>query len=401
MKTRHVLVAFCILIGLFASPNGFAEQRIYEVKKGDNLHKIGKLFNTTPEVLKKLNSLSGDRLDIGQILIISTARPEESAQAVEALVVQPSAKSTASVNNSEQRQIQQSGQDRKETQKYTVRRGDTVSEIAQSFNVRVKDITEANSLRNSNKLSIGQILVIPGEKKTSGATIVAAAAPKTQTIPSLVRTEDANNSERPQDQQIQPAWSEQAAKTVSTPAINSTDFEPPEIENEGEPNIRDRLVEAGFNLLGVRYRFGGTSEKTGLDCSALVKNLFEKVGFSLPRSSRDQYKQGEKVSKEDLQKGDLVFFSSSGKTPTHVGIYIGGNQFIHAASRSKKVVVSDLGKTWYDIRYLGARRIVELWSDDVEIQLNDTRHEEFSASFQADNAQHEEYSASVASRENQ
>jgi len=400
MKTRHVLVAACILIGLFASVNGFAEQQIYEVKKGDNLNKIGKLFNTNPEALKKLNGLSSDRLDIGQILIVSAAQSTTAAQAVEAPVVQHSTESVA-INNSEQRQIQQSGKARKETQNYTVRRGDTVSRIAQSFNVSVKDITEANNLRNSNKLSIGQFLVIPGESKTSGATIVTTAASKTQDIPSLARTDDANNSGRPQVQQFQPAWNEQLAKTVSTQAINTTDLKPPMIEYEGEPNIRDRLVEAGFNLLGVRYRFGGTSEKTGLDCSALVKNLFEKFGFSLPRSSRDQYKQGEKVSKEDLQKGDLVFFSSSGKTPTHVGIYIGGNQFIHAASRSKKVVISDLGKTWYDIRYLGARRIMELWSDDVEIPLDDTPHEEFTESFQEDNALHEEFTASVAPRENQ
>ena len=398
MKARLALVAACILIGLFASAPGFAEQQTYEVKKGDNLHKIGKLFNTTPDTLKKLNGLSSDRLDIGQILNVSVEQPTAAAQAVEA----SSAVSAANANNLEQRQIQQGKQTRKETQNYTVRRGDTVSRIAQSFNVSVKDITAANNLKNNNKLSIGQKLVIPGDNITPGATIIATAASKTQVIPSSANADEANNPGQPQAQQVQPVWNEtQIATTVSPQTINTTDLKPPIIENEEEPNTRDRLVEAGFNLLGVRYRFGGTSEKTGLDCSALVKNLFEKFGFSLPRSSREQYKQGEKVSKEDLQKGDLVFFSSSGKTPTHVGIYIGGNQFLHAASRSKKVVISDLGKTWYDARYLGARRIVELWSDDAEMPLDDKQNEELAVSFQDDNAQHEEFAASVTPWENQ
>ena len=100
------------------------------------------------------------------------------------------------------------------------------------------------------------------------------------------------------------------------------------------------------------------------------------------------------MAKEDLQKGDLVFFSSSGKTPTHVGIYIGGNQFLHAASRARQVVISDMGRSWYDIRYLGARRIVELWNDDARMPLDDTP-QEFAAAVQEDNAQHEEFAASA------
>jgi hypothetical protein len=107
------------------------------------------------------------------------------------------------------------------------------------------------------------------------------------------------------------------------------------------------------------------------------------------------------VAKEDLQKGDLVFFSSSGKTPTHVGIYIGDNQFIHAASRSKKVVISDLGKTWYDFRYLGARRIVELWREDAKMLVDDTQNEALPVSVHRDNAQNEDFAASAVSRENQ
>jgi cell wall-associated NlpC family hydrolase len=64
--------------------------------------------------------------------------------------------------------------------------------------------------------------------------------------------------------------------------------------------------------------------------------------------------------------GDLVFFSSGGTHPTHVGIYVGDDKFLHAAVKARQVIVSDLNKFWYTMRYLGARRIADLWWDDTE-----------------------------------
>ena len=347
MKARHT-IAVSILTGLFVSAPGFAEQQTYEVKNGDNLYKIGKLFSTTPGELKKLNDLKDDRIEVGWILKVS-------AEQAEAPATQDSVKTAADADINGQPQIQQVQQTQEETRRYTVRQGDTISGIAQSFNLGVKDITAANRLANSNKLSVGQVLVIPAENKT---------------------------------------FSETQAAVASTQTVNKADLNPP-----ANLDARERLVEAGFNLLGVRYRYGGTSEKTGLDCSALVKNLFEKLGFTLPRSSREQYKEGEKVAKEDLQKGDLVFFSSGGKTPTHVGIYIGDNQFLHAASKAKKVIISDLSKTWYDFRYLGARRILELWREDTKMPSGEATQEASPVSVHSDNAPPGEFASSAASME--
>jgi cell wall-associated NlpC family hydrolase len=93
-----------------------------------------------------------------------------------------------------------------------------------------------------------------------------------------------------------------------------------------------------------------------------VKSVFSKFNIELPRTSREQFKQGEKVDRDNLQKGDLVFFSSGGKNPTHVGIYVGDNKFLHAARKARQVIVSDLNKIWYSMRYLGARRVI--WGDD-------------------------------------
>ena len=144
-----------------------------------------------------------------------------------------------------------------------------------------------------------------------------------------------------------------AANTQPTDAAKASETSPTPI----------RLVQAGFQMIGIRYRFGG-SEKSGIDCSGLVKSLFSKFNIDLPRSSREQFKQGEKVSKDDLKPGDLVFFSSGGNQPTHVGNYVGNNQLLHAARHAGQVVVSDISKIWDTMRYLGARRVMELWGDD-------------------------------------
>ena len=243
-----------------------------------------------------------------------------------------------------------------EQQVYKVKKGDSLYRIGKNFNTTPKALMELNGLK-SDKINIGQVLKIPVKNNTSSVTQTANA----------VKAE-------PVTVTIQPDKIPLSAPISLSPAaqaVNQKEYMP--IVNPEELTVRDRLVDAGFNLLGVRYRYGGTSEKTGLDCSALVKNIFEKIGLTLPRTSREQYTRGEKVAKEDLQKGDLIFFSSGGKTPTHVGVYVGNNQFLHAASKAKKVIVSDLGKTWYDLRYLGARRIMELWWEDNRIPAVETQ----------------------------
>jgi cell wall-associated NlpC family hydrolase len=217
-------------------------------------------------------------------------------------------------------------------QKYVIRRGDTLYEIARTFNTTPEALKSANGLR-SNKLKIGQRILVPA---------VQSAAAKT-------------NSSK-----IIPSKTAISEPPIASSAPQPENPDPADLENQ---SLRQRLVEAGFQMLGVRYRFGG-SGKSGIDCSGLVKNLFSKFNIDLPRSSREQYKQGEIIDRNELEVGDLVFFSSGGKTPTHVGIYIGNNQFLHAARKARQVIVSDLNKFWYSMRYLGARRIMDLWWEE-------------------------------------
>jgi len=142
---------------------------------------------------------------------------------------------------------------------------------------------------------------------------------------------------------------------------------PNSVDSNGEPVLqpmRYQLASMGVGFIGVRYRRSGESEQSGFDCSGFVKSLFDKFEINLPRSSREQFKVGEKVDKDKLEVGDLVFFASRGKTPTHVGVYIGDNLFIHAAIAAKRVLVSNLAASWYSKRFLGARRFLDLWKDE-------------------------------------
>jgi cell wall-associated NlpC family hydrolase len=123
--------------------------------------------------------------------------------------------------------------------------------------------------------------------------------------------------------------------------------------------IRDQLASAARHFLGLPYRWGGTSERRGVDCSGLVKAIFSKFNIQLPRTSREQFHAGEDVSVESLQTGDLLFFSSDGVTPNHVGLYIGDNLFVHAEKKAGHVIITALNQPWYLKHFLGARRIFE------------------------------------------
>jgi LysM repeat protein len=126
------------------------------------------------------------------------------------------------------------------------------------------------------------------------------------------------------------------------------------------------LEQVAFNYLSTPYRFGGSSRK-GIDCSAFVQKVFREVDVDLPRSAREQFRFGDKVEREDLQKGDLIFFRTYAKFPSHVGIYLGDGKMIHASSRSRRVVVTSIDHPYYRKRFIGAKRIslLDIEPDDA------------------------------------
>lgn len=117
-------------------------------------------------------------------------------------------------------------------------------------------------------------------------------------------------------------------------------------------------VARALDLVGIRYRRGGTLPETGFDCSGFVGYVFrEGIGLVLPRTSREISKSGEVVRKSELQPGDLVFFNTMRRGFSHVGIYLGDNFFVHAPASGGEVRVENMNAAYWGKRYNGARRI--------------------------------------------
>ncbi len=111
-----------------------------------------------------------------------------------------------------------------------------------------------------------------------------------------------------------------------------------------------------MTYLGTPYRRGGTTRR-GVDCSGLVGAVYGEQGLDLPRTAAQQFAEGAAVAVSDLRPGDLVFFRDTYKRGiSHVGIYVGDGRFLHAANRRHGVIVSELSRPYYRLRYAGARR---------------------------------------------
>ena len=119
------------------------------------------------------------------------------------------------------------------------------------------------------------------------------------------------------------------------------------------------LTSSALDLIGIRYKWGGATPQSGLDCSGLVQFVFQQVtGVMLPRSTRDLSRIGEVVALSDLKPGDLVFFNTRRFAFSHVGIYVGDNRFIHAPRRGREVEVATIDKSYWQKHFDGARRLI-------------------------------------------
>ncbi|MEZ4484249.1 MAG: NlpC/P60 family protein [Syntrophotaleaceae bacterium] len=120
-----------------------------------------------------------------------------------------------------------------------------------------------------------------------------------------------------------------------------------------------RVARIALDFLGVPYRWGGMSRESGMDCSGFVKTVYALCGITLPRTSAEQYRQGQPVKRDELAAGDLVFFGRNQRV-NHVGIYLGDGQYIHAPRTKETIRIASLEGGSALRRFLGARRI---WFD--------------------------------------
>jgi peptidoglycan DL-endopeptidase LytE len=297
-------------------------------------------------------------------------------------------------------------------ERYVVKQGDTLYEIAKRYGVSVEALKKANGLEKS-ELRLKQTLTIPVQGKRAGAEAVkkpgetvkqgkkpaqsarnvsvereAYAVKKGDTVFSVakkaglsvdeirrtngLRSDTLNvgqvlavgrprNGEEGESAELD---DEEEGAGVPLEVVSETEEKKPEFgdlmgkwKSEEERNLFVRVVKT---FLGAPYRLGGSSLK-GLDCSAFVKRIYEAFNITLPRTSREQCCVGKVVGKDDLQEGDLVFFKNRRANNTnHVGIYIGNNEFIHASSRKREVKVDNLDEPYFQQRFFRGVRVKEV-----------------------------------------
>lgn len=123
-----------------------------------------------------------------------------------------------------------------------------------------------------------------------------------------------------------------------------------------EAAVGHRIVADALDLRGVPYRNGGATPK-GFDCSGLVAYVLAQHGLAMPRQTKAQFRVGRKVDRDEIQPGDLVFFSTVASGASHVGIAVDGDEFVHAPSSKGVVRVERLTLPYWSRRYVGARRV--------------------------------------------
>jgi cell wall-associated NlpC family hydrolase len=129
-------------------------------------------------------------------------------------------------------------------------------------------------------------------------------------------------------------------------------------ERGGAATDRSEALLQALSALGTSYHYGGDTYATGFDCSGLVAHVFlEAYGIRLPHSARAQSRLGTPVSLADLQAGDLVFYNTEHRPYSHVGIYLGDGEFIHAPKTGTRVRVEEMSNPYWASHYDGARRI--------------------------------------------
>jgi LysM repeat protein len=275
---------------------------------------------------------------------------------------------------------------------HKVTSGDNLYTIAKKYHVSVDKLRGLNNL-SSNKLKLGQVLVIKNE---------GAAAPVERREPAIVPSAIENDGEfieyRPKKgdtlDKIASKFNidkedilesnnitgKKLPKVILIPKIIEVDDseELIELSNKTLKPWRNNdekymLVKVAKGFMGAPYKYGGETVR-GLDCSAFVKKIYDIFDVQLPRSAREQFQVGHKITKDELAVGDLVFFKTKRyiKYPTHVGIYIGDGNFIHSPSNRCKqgVKVDALSSDFYSKTFIGATRVKKLPDDTAESPKN-------------------------------
>ncbi|MGE5416946.1 MAG: NlpC/P60 family protein [Acidobacteriota bacterium] len=234
---------------------------------------------------------------------------------------------------------------------YIVQKGDSIWKIARQNGVSVKKLLQINNLKDENSLQIGDKIIIPDDNNKRSEQPKASEKPKKL------------ESITPEPQQTNAVvYNANQPQTNGAPIGNTPPtLAPPPVDSSRGLDINSNLIKSivstAVKHIGVPYHSGGTTPR-GFDCSGFVRYVFSKCGIDLPHHSGTMATMGTHLEKSELKTGDLVFFKTWGSGHiNHVGIYIGGNRFIHA-SCNKGITITSLSDGTYSKCYAGARRII-------------------------------------------
>jgi cell wall-associated NlpC family hydrolase len=237
---------------------------------------------------------------------------------------------------------------------HRVEKGETLSEIAETYGMSVRELKKLNHIRKSRRLKAGARILVRARKpvEASPAEPASPAAPPPVDSPFVeTRSPEASSSA----DVFEPRFPRELKELTDTPLVREVkELADPAVGGAG--GIKERLVGIARKMLDIPYRFGGSS-LLGIDCSGYVQKVFGLLDIVLPRTAREQFRLGELVGLDNLSIGDLVFFRTYAKFPSHVGIYLGDNRFIHASSKNRKVKIDSLDAPYYLKRFIGGRRL--------------------------------------------
>jgi len=307
-KKRSILL---LCLTLLAVPQLVLASKTHVVRKSESLHSIARKYHVSVEELKSVNNLSGTHIQKGAKVIIPS-HPD--------------------VQTNKQKSAEK-------PKNYKVSKGDTLPGIAKKTGIKMSDIRRFNGLKG-NRIKSGQLLAL-----TDAAT---ASVDTPRTAPADNRLQLVNR-----DLLNEQEFSDTLAELTDIDSDRPVDLAK---SLEASSSGVNKIKKSAYSFLGARYRFGGNS-RTALDCSSFTQQVFREQKVTLPRTAREQFYVGNEVMRGDLQKGDLVFFQTYARFPSHVGIYLGNRKMIHASSRDRRVVISSMDTPYYTSRFLGARRV--------------------------------------------
>jgi len=280
--------------------------KTYKVKQGDTLSRISQRYKISIKKLRALNKLDKKRpLRIGTVLAVGEKK-----------IRTPKPKH------------------------YKVKKGDTLWLIAKKHHTTVKKLRALNKLGRKSKLRQGMVLAVDGSIKKSSKKAIRQ---RITTKKTAKHTKVASRSKKANNKRLKSAMA----------ALNGKG-------SRGSSRGSAKVIRTAKRYLGTRYVWGAEGPNR-FDCSGFTQYVIRKSkGVRLPRVSRKQAYYGKYVSRSNLRAGDLIFFDTSRRRRgyvNHVGIYIGGNKFIHASSAKHRVVISSLNRPFYNARFKWGRRV--------------------------------------------